>query len=105
MVDQRGVAVAGIEGEAPDLLARAGQAQQAVAGQAAGGGTARPEKRWGGGCRSEPERLTMTEAGAVGRSYLAAWQTVIDLCRHRNYAEPDYADVFAALETGVLRSA
>jgi len=30
---------------------------------------------------------------------------VIDLCRHRNYAEPDYADVFTALETGTLRSA
>lgn len=26
----------------------------------------------------KPERLTMTEAGAVGRSYLAAWQTVIN---------------------------
>lgn len=25
----------------------------------------------------KPERLTMTEAGAVGRSYLAAWETVI----------------------------
>jgi DNA replication protein DnaC len=30
---------------------------------------------------------------------------VVDLCRHRNYAEPDYADVFTALETGMLRSA
>lgn len=26
----------------------------------------------------KPERLTMTEAGAIGRSYLAAWQTVIN---------------------------
>jgi NADPH:quinone reductase-like Zn-dependent oxidoreductase len=26
----------------------------------------------------KPERLTMTEAAAVGRSYLAAWQTVIN---------------------------
>jgi NADPH:quinone reductase-like Zn-dependent oxidoreductase len=26
----------------------------------------------------KPERLTMTEAGAVGRSYLTAWQTVIN---------------------------
>jgi NADPH:quinone reductase-like Zn-dependent oxidoreductase len=26
----------------------------------------------------KPERLTMTEAGAVGRSYLAAWDTVIN---------------------------
>jgi NADPH2:quinone reductase len=26
----------------------------------------------------KPERLTMTEAGAVGRPYLAAWQTVIE---------------------------
>jgi len=31
--------------------------------------------------------------------------TIVDLCRHRNYAEPDYADVFTALETGMLRSA
>ena len=30
---------------------------------------------------------------------------VVDLCRHRNYAEPDYVDVFTALETGTLRSA
>ena len=27
----------------------------------------------------KPGRLTMTEAGAVGRSYLAAWQTVINV--------------------------
>jgi NADPH:quinone reductase len=27
----------------------------------------------------KPERLTMTEAAAVGRSYLAAWQTVINV--------------------------
>ncbi len=26
----------------------------------------------------KPERLTMTEAGAVGRSYFAAWQTVVN---------------------------
>jgi NADPH:quinone reductase-like Zn-dependent oxidoreductase len=28
---------------------------------------------------SKPERLTMTEAGAVGRPYIAAWHTVIDI--------------------------
>ena len=38
LVGQRGVAVAGVEGEAPDLLAGAGQAQQPVAGEAGGGG-------------------------------------------------------------------
>src|SRR5215470_4803150 len=27
----------------------------------------------------KPERLTMTEAAAIGRSYLAAWQTVINI--------------------------
>jgi NADPH:quinone reductase len=27
----------------------------------------------------KPERLTMTEAAAVGRSYFTAWQTVIDI--------------------------
>ena len=27
----------------------------------------------------KPERLTMTEAGAVGRAYLAAWETVINV--------------------------
>jgi NADPH:quinone reductase-like Zn-dependent oxidoreductase len=26
----------------------------------------------------KPERLTMTEAGAVGRPYLAAWETLIE---------------------------
>ena len=26
----------------------------------------------------KPERLTMTEAGAIGRSYIATWQTVIN---------------------------
>ena len=29
----------------------------------------------------------------------------VDLCRHRNYAELDYAARFTALETGALRSA
>ncbi len=30
------------------------------------------------GSHAKPERLTMTEAAAVGRPYLAAWQTVIE---------------------------
>ena len=38
----------------------------------------------------KPERLTMTEAAAVGRSYLAAWQTVINTMDSCRRDDPDH---------------
>ena len=70
------------------VVSDGGQAGQQVWGSGPALGMALGTKRPGTHARfvalpetwlsRKPERLTMTEAGAVGRSYLAAWQTVIN---------------------------
>jgi DNA replication protein DnaC len=49
--------------------------------------------------------LADNSVGRVIENLLRADLVIIDLCRHRDYAEREYVDVFTALETRVLRSA